>query len=251
MNSKLNFLLDKIEEFDSNTAFKTDKRVLHSYINNLYEPLFELLPHPKLIIEIGIFRGVSIALWKSFYPEATVIGVDKMLNKHLCPVFLDMLHNNRIEVIIEDGYTDSFEQKLPNGIDILIDDGPHTLGSQIFFLRYRSKLSMKGVIIIEDISGGFKSISRIIKTLNSDEVNNSVCIPLMFKSGRRDDLCFVYSRNTEVIKFFRSQLSILQRIALKSSFMFQILLPIVFIVNIRKTIGRKFEYWSAKIKILA
>ena len=87
MNSKLNFLLDKIEEFDSNTAFKTDKRVLHSYINNLYEPLFELLPHPKLIIEIGIFRGVSIALWKSFYPEATVIGVDKMLNKHLCPVF--------------------------------------------------------------------------------------------------------------------------------------------------------------------
>ena len=162
-----------------------------------------------------------------------------------------MLHNNRIEVIIEDGYTDSFEQKLPNGIDILIDDGPHTLGSQIFFLRYRSKLSMKGVIIIEDISGGFKSISRIIKTLNSDEVNNSVCIPLMFKSGRRDDLCFVYSRNTEVIKFFRSQLSILQRIALKSSFMFQILLPIVFIVNIRKTIGRKFEYWSAKIKILA
>jgi hypothetical protein len=243
MQSKLNFLLDKIEEFDSNKVFKTDKRGLHSYINNLYEPLFELISHPKLIIEIGIFRGVSIALWKSFYPEATVIGVDKILNKDLCPVFSDMLHNNQIVVMIEDGYNNNFEQKLPNGIDILIDDGPHTLDSQIFFLRYRSKLSIKGVLIIEDISGGFKSISRLIKSLNSDEVINLVCIPLMFNSGRFDDLVLIYSKNVEIIEFFKNQLTTIQKIALKSKIAYQILKPFVLIARIRNLIRNRVKNW--------
>ena len=64
--------------------------------------------------------------------------------------FKDVL-SERIIVTFGDAYTEEVVDSLPS-FDIIIDDGPHTIESQIKCLEfYLPKLNDGGVILIEDI----------------------------------------------------------------------------------------------------
>lgn len=131
-----------------NTDKYYDRYKFHSYIENVYSNLFSPLKESvKNVLEIGILNGGSLELWRDYFNNATIIGVDiDDPWKELC--------NERIIQIMADAYSHSFLNFLPDDyFDIIIDDGPHTPESQIFFVKnYANKVKKGGLMICEDIS---------------------------------------------------------------------------------------------------
>ena len=137
-------LIELIGEFGLN---KTDKHTAHSYIENFYQEFFEPYRDREFnILEIGTREGDSLRLWEHAFPKSKIYGVDNNNSKK----FKDVL-SERIEVTFGDAYTEEVVDSLPS-FDIIIDDGPHTIESQIKCLEfYLPKLNDDGVILIEDI----------------------------------------------------------------------------------------------------
>lgn len=125
----------------------TDKGSTHSYLE-IYESLFSSRRNTvKRVIEIGVERGGSIKLWAEYFPTAEVVGFDIKLN--VTP------YNQRVKLFQGNAYnTTLVAQLIQKGIyaDVIIDDGPHTLESMVFFVKYYSQLlAPGGVLIVEDI----------------------------------------------------------------------------------------------------
>lgn len=146
-----------LQEIIDNSS--TDKNTVHSYLS-LYEELFKTKQHTaKRILEIGIGdftekNGGSIKLWKDYFTNATIYGLD-ILNKNR--VLDELLNNERVKLYTEtDAYDSNFftNEFLNNSLkfDVLLDDGPHTLNSMIAFIKLYSNVMMDdGILIIEDV----------------------------------------------------------------------------------------------------
>jgi cephalosporin hydroxylase len=138
---------------------KTDKNTSHSYIET-YEELFLQKKFDKNnILEIGIGEpgankenGGSIKLWHDYFVNSIVYGLDI---HDISNINENIINKDRIKLFTSiDAYSNDFiEQNLKNmKFDILIDDGPHTLDSMIFFLKnYLPLLNDNGILVIEDI----------------------------------------------------------------------------------------------------
>ena len=133
-------------EFTKDRNPRTDKYDL-GYINEFYAQLFEpKRDQVETVLEIGIQYGYSMSLWRDYFPKATVIGVDV----NYCP---DMDNQERIVPVYTNAYSEEFVNTIPdNSLDIVIDDGPHTFESMVFFLNnYLNKVKPGGILVLEDI----------------------------------------------------------------------------------------------------
>jgi len=108
-----------------------------------------------VIVEIGVCHGGSLQMWKHFFgPRARVIGVD------INPRSLQF-EEEQISIIIGDqedrAFLQSLRRQLPR-IDILIDDGGHTMSQQInTFEELFPAISDEGVYICEDTHSSYWS----------------------------------------------------------------------------------------------
>jgi len=108
---------------------KSDKGSKHSY-EKAYEENFEPLRNePINILEIGIFRGESLAAWVDYFPNAQVYGLDTF--QRIAPEDIDILNHERVHWLKGDSQTLNtklkIKQKWPDvQFDIIIDDGLHT-----------------------------------------------------------------------------------------------------------------------------
>lgn len=172
------------EIIKENNLNNTDKHSGHSYIPNLYDGLFLKYRNEKnTILEIGAREGDSLLLWEKYFHKSKIIGVDNYSD----PVFYNgveqtykHIESERIKVFIGDAYDHKFVNNLPD-LDIVIDDGPHTLESQKKALDlYLPKIRSGGLMVIEDV----QSYS------NLEELSDSV--PKEFRSGveKVDFRCF-------------------------------------------------------------
>ncbi|NBP57805.1 class I SAM-dependent methyltransferase [bacterium] len=169
----------------------TDKYDL-GYIDEFYEDLFSPIRYSTTsILEIGIKNGGSILLWKEYFPNATVIGIDIHSTNNL-------KNKDKIIQIIDDAYSKSTISKFEeNSFDIIIDDGPHTTESQIFFLKeYFKLLKPGGVMILEDIidTSQTKNFINLI-----DSTKASVQVYNMIGKQKRPDWLSNWSKGLDVI----------------------------------------------------
>jgi len=133
---------------------KTDKNTVHSYIP-LYEKLFaKKKDTAKHVLEVGINHGGSIQLWHDYFTNATVHGIDVM---HIDDIW-DVLKNNPRIILhtSNDAYnSEFFTQTFLNSrvkFDMLLDDGPHTLESMIYFINlYSQVMAEDGILVVEDV----------------------------------------------------------------------------------------------------
>lgn len=128
-------------------AKDTDKLSAHQYIH-VYEALLEPIRNTaKNVLEIGIYWGGSIRMWKSYFPNATIHCMDVHDN---CNGFKG---EDRISPVYLDAYSEEALGKVSHvKFDFMIDDGPHTLESQQYFVnKYSSLLSPNGILVVEDI----------------------------------------------------------------------------------------------------
>lgn len=131
------------------TGCSSDKETYHHYISKFYNNLLTPYKNMKFnLLEIGVQYGHSLKLWDDFFDKAIIYGLDT----------INLLqHKFSHKVITMGGNAYSKESiyyfKSKNiTFDIIIDDGPHTLESQIFFINnYIDLLNPNGYLIIEDV----------------------------------------------------------------------------------------------------
>jgi cephalosporin hydroxylase len=125
-------------------GINSDKGTIHSYID-YYEELFKELQNKNLsLLEIGIYKGESLRMWSEYFAYANIIGVD--IREYL-PLSLD-----RCTIIYGDATKIETFSKIDN-LDIIIDDGEHTVEQQLrTFEILFPKLNAGGLYIIEDIA---------------------------------------------------------------------------------------------------
>lgn len=129
-------------------ASNTDKSYDHQYIH-VYESLFTpIRKQVKNMLEIGIWQGDSHKMWRDYFDEAQIYGIDTNIDS--CRT-LD--NQERILAIHGNAYSDEIVDLFKDvTFDVIVDDGPHTLQSQIECVKfYAPLLSANGILVIEDI----------------------------------------------------------------------------------------------------
>ena len=173
-------------------AQETDKFFAHQYIE-VYESFFEpIRDRVKNVLEVGINTGNSHRMWRNYFYDANIYGVD------LYDFCGGMDGEYRIDVRFMDAYSLNAVSSFGSlKFDVLIDDGPHTLPSMLFFVEHYSRLmSNNGILVIEDIPHA-DWIPAISEAVPSDLRMNSFGIDRRWVPGRNsinDELMFVIDR---------------------------------------------------------
>lgn len=158
---------DLEKHFTENTG-----RLIHKWKHyfEIYDRHFSRFRNTDVhVVEFGVSHGGSLQMWKKYFgPNAKVFGVD--VNPHC-----KQLEEEQIEIIIGDQedrrFLKSLAAKVPR-IDILIDDGGHTMKQQInTFEELFERIESNGVYLCEDLhtsywsawGGGYKKRGTFIE----------------------------------------------------------------------------------------
>jgi len=108
-----------------------------------YCPFYEqtLPKSPKKILEIGVFKGASIRMWKEWFPECQIHGLDLFIENPIPDIpgiiwhkgnqcdweLLELLRKENFDIIIDDGSHASRDQLMTffglfNGNEYYIED---------------------------------------------------------------------------------------------------------------------------------
>ena len=131
--------------------YQHEGRLIHKWDHyfDIYDKHFEKYAgQPVNILEIGVSHGGSLQLWKKYFGgAANIYGID--INPE-CKQF----EEGNIKIFIgsqeDKSFLDSVLAALPP-LDIIIDDGGHTMSQQITsFEKLFLKLKEGGIYLIED-----------------------------------------------------------------------------------------------------
>jgi hypothetical protein len=181
----------------------TDKNGPHSYIKHVYQPLIEIAQSPTTLLEIGSFGGASLVLWKSAFPQCEIIGFELDSLAELHPVASELIEGEGITLYYLDAYFAGFNLVKNQLFDLIIDDGPHTLKSQIRSLQFYDLLESDGTMVIEDLYHSFWTALAIWIAAPIRVKRNAVFINLVKYSQRKDDCVLLISKNRKVRRHFR------------------------------------------------
>jgi hypothetical protein len=190
--------LPTLSSIHANEVWKTtDKGTGHSYIR-VYERLFASKRlTARNVLEIGVFRGGSILLWHAYYPNATIYGCD--ITANVPDVLQGLVDSPRMKLFLgEDAYALENVRKnfyLPGiTLDVIVDDGPHTLESMKYAVKYYLPLlSERGIFVIEDIQS--LDWTRALRELVPAEDRKYVYVlDLRQNQGRYDDIQFIVDK---------------------------------------------------------
>jgi hypothetical protein len=190
----------------------TDKNTRHSYLDVYQNLMGSKKDSAKFILEIGVENGGSIKLWKDFFQNATVYGLDIMNiedrfanepSQEIQRTLREINEDSRVKLFTSyNAYDESlFNKTFLNQdklFDFMIDDGPHTLESMCFFVNYYSKLlADDGVLIIEDIQA--HDWLNILTLATPEVLRKYIKIfDLRHIKDRYDDILFVIDKRPEI-----------------------------------------------------
>ena len=134
---------------DIGFKYGTDKATFHKYLD-FYEQHLPDRNFRGRLLEIGVMDGLSVRMWREYYPYAEIVGIDTKDN-------LDALYNDywkvpkTVKLLQLDG-TKAKDVKALGMFDIIIDDGSHkTADQQASYKLLWKQLTPGGVYIIEDL----------------------------------------------------------------------------------------------------
>jgi len=131
-------------EYFLKSKIDNTKHTCHKYIEYYYDGVFSNIDKEKQynILEIGVRDGSSISMWKGWFTNSKIYGIDVTPNS--VPYFFFIQGNAYLEEAINLFENDFF--------DFIIDDGPHTVESQQYSINnWLKKIKPGGKLIIEDI----------------------------------------------------------------------------------------------------
>jgi cephalosporin hydroxylase len=176
---------------------RTDKQTAHSYLPVYEELLQKKKQSAKSVLEIGIYYGGSIKLWKDYFTNAKVYAVELFDLRHVWDV---LHHDERIVLYTStDAYNPQFvKTKLADQglrFDMILDDGPHTLESMKACIQlYLPLLADDGILIIEDIQS-MDWLDELRNEVSPDLRNYIKTYDLRTVKNRHDDILFVIDKS--------------------------------------------------------
>lgn len=149
----------------SQTKNGTDKEYPKRYISEVYDPMIgKYRTTPIIFLEIGVRTGASAHLWAQYFENLEFTGIDN--GQDVTWQHQSWVNGRKVKCIVADAYNHAIFRLLPDAVDIVIDDGPHSLESQKWTAKnYTSILNPEGYLFIEDIQGGRRYCDRIIREL--------------------------------------------------------------------------------------
>jgi predicted O-methyltransferase YrrM len=183
------FLIEHdIDGFDKDGG--TDKNTEHSYCD-YYQRLFDEINNRSLdkfnVLEIGTFKGGWAYSILSHIKNSNLICLD--IDNRFSQNLLEKIDKNRIKLIQQNAYdSELIAEFITNKIefDLIMEDGPHTLETQIFAVtEYTKLLSQNGLLIIEDIQST-DCLNTLISRITQEFTFNIV--DLRSIKNRWDDL---------------------------------------------------------------
>ena len=175
---------------------RTDKNTVHSYLG-LYETLLNSKKtNAKNVLEVGISTAGSIKLWRDYFVNAKVYGLDIIA---IDKVWEGVKNDDRIvlhtstDAYDYDNFTKLF---LDTNIkfDMVLDDGPHSLDSMRTFIKlYSQILTEDGILIIEDVQS-WEWIETLINEVPDNLKKYIQTYDLRANKGRYDDIVFVINK---------------------------------------------------------
>lgn len=160
--------MNNLEKYFNQNQGRLINKWLHYF--EIYDSHFKKYRNTEVtILEIGVSQGGSLQMWKNYFGDkAKIYGID--INPK-CKT----LEEDNIQIFIGSQSDKSFlrevKSKIP-AIDILIDDGGHSMKQQIVsFEELFDKIKDDGVYLCEDIhtsywleyGGGYKRKSTFIE----------------------------------------------------------------------------------------
>ncbi|MFT5858027.1 MAG: SAM-dependent methyltransferase [Flavobacteriaceae bacterium] len=129
--------------------FGTDKRpAMHNFIE-IYERNFAPIKDSiKKFFEIGIFNGASHKMWKCYFPNAEVYGIDIKEKPWVEKLGIHTSIANQGKR----SDLQSFVEEFGSSFDVILDDGSHIVRhQQVSFAFLFRHLKPGGLYIIEDV----------------------------------------------------------------------------------------------------
>jgi SAM-dependent methyltransferase len=126
-----------------------------AFLMPVYEELLgHLRRRPVKILELGIWGGDSLQMWRDGFPRARIVGVDLKPPDHDFGPRVTMLTGDQADADLMHRIS---HEHAPDGWDVIIDDASHLSIPTARSLKalYRDHLKPGGVYIIEDWGTGY------------------------------------------------------------------------------------------------
>lgn len=198
--------IETLQDIWQNYACDSDKGSCHSYIE-VYDELFSSFRNKKMnFLEIGIYQGASLHMWRRYFTKAIIYGLD--FNPHILPDVLARYTEEFVYPLLnENAYTFDMIDKLihltdDQGFDLIVDDGSHIESHQLFVLQeYGKLLRPGGIMVIEDIQLHFpngheqllENLSAAMDNVDYEYVEYKIIDRRPVKN-RYDDILFVVQK---------------------------------------------------------
>lgn len=161
----------------------SDKATFHKYLD-FYEKHLPGREFSGRLLEIGVMDGCSMRMWREYYPNAEIVGIDTGLQWDL--------KIDGVTLLELDG-TDPKALKPLGMFDIIIDDGSHYTADQqkSFEHLFYSQLNPGGLYILEDLHTSYRK-KYINSELDSIEyVNNLSFNKTWLRRGKKSVTCII------------------------------------------------------------
>jgi hypothetical protein len=195
--------------------YGTDKSTLgHNYLGFYERFLAPRRDNIRSVLEIGVFKGQSVAMWADYFPNAKVVGLD--INASAAQYAA-----GRIEIELADQSNSPDLERVASKhgpFDLIVDDGSHEWPHQIISLKTLfPHVRSDGFYILEDLvtsfghyipsySGGSvlsaaDYLHKLCDVMVADDVIDRAAVPDPFiRTASRDIEFITYYRYTSLIK---------------------------------------------------
>jgi hypothetical protein len=134
--------------------YPTDK-VPNGYLKR-YDPVFAPYVEREIcLLELGVFEGGSLLLWRDYFPKATIVGIDVQLPSRVRGEARIHAFAGRQD---DTAFLSEVARKTaPEGFDIIIDDASHigAVTRDSFWHLFDHHLKPGGLYAIEDWGTGY------------------------------------------------------------------------------------------------
>lgn len=142
---------------------------------------------PRAVLEIGVYRGGTLWLWRRLWPAARIVAIDDM-SLERCPgcerrIAHRDCSNRRIvdalggwprgRLLVADSHDEQLAELVarlaPNGYDFLFVDGDHSAGGvRRDFELYAPLVRPGGLVVLHDVAGdAFPGVAEFWRELEA------------------------------------------------------------------------------------
>ena len=137
------------------TLTHADKRQKSDFYLREYEKLFSnLLDKPINLLELGVYNGDSLVMWKNYFTNGNIIGMDLRIDHLSLPAGIKVYQGDQTDISVLDKIR---TESAPDGFDIIIDDASHIghLTRKSFWHLFNNHLKAGGIYCVEDWGTGY------------------------------------------------------------------------------------------------